>query len=320
MRLEGIIYLRNSVTIKAECLDFELPLIVSGFNGILATPSLDPNFKTKDKDRAFSSYSLLKPTGLNSKIKIEETWGTPFSWPMGDSSLEALGFWFDIANEEQISEAAKQIYIGLSSWIELFKDNLSTLSGQDLAEARFGMSQVLIERIEKRELYISKESKVLNRYFPQQKVKVIIDKNSHVTANQFREAVILTNESKHPLLEIDLLREAKRALSSNNLRKSILDSATALELCLINTIKANLSIDDQLKNEILKNYNSISKKRQLLKVLGIELPKFDYQENFEALRNKAIHIGKLPTKDEASQAFKIATSVITELTKNRFEK
>jgi hypothetical protein len=320
MRLEGIIYLRNSVTVDAECLDGEFPIIVSGYNGSLATPILDRNFTIKDKDRSFGSYPLLPPKGLNSRIKINEKWGIPFSWPKGDSSLDALGFWFDIENDEQIAEAAKQVYTGLGNWIELLKDNLSILSGQNLYEARFGMSQVLIERVEERDLYISKDSKLLDRYVPQQNVNVIIDQKSGVTVSQLREAVILTNENKHPLLELDLLREAKQALTRNNLRKSILDSATALELCLINTIKSNLDIAQPLKNEVLKNYNSISKKRQLLKVLKIELPKFDYQEDFEALRNKAIHIGQLPTKEEARQAFKIAATVITKLTRDKFEK
>lgn len=319
MRLEGIIYLKNSVTIDAECLDKQFSISVSGFGGILTTPILDPEFKTKDKDRSFASYELLAPSGLNSEIKIEGKWGVPFSWPKGDSSLEAFGFWFDI-NEEQISESTKQIYAELSNWIELLKDNLSILSGQDLGMARFGISQVLVERIEKRDLYISKESKLIDRYFPPQNVNVIVDKKSGVTLNQLSDAIKLTNENKHPLLELELLREAKQALMTNNLRKSILDSATALELCLINTIRANLDMAEPLKNEILKNYNSIAKKRQLLKVLKIDLPKFDYQDDFETLRNKAIHIGQLPTKEEARQALKIATTVITELTKDKFEK
>jgi hypothetical protein len=320
MRLEGIIYLRNSITVDVECLDKELSIIVSGFVGTLTTPVLDPEFKNKGKDSVFASYALLPPRGINSKIKIEENWGIPFSWPKGDSSLEAFGFWFDIKDQVQINEAAKQIYSDLGNWIEILKENLSILSGQDLSMARYGISQVLIERVEKRELYISKESELVDRYLPPQNANVMIDQKSGVTFSQLDDAIKLTNENKHPLLELELLREAKQALITNNLRKSILDSATALELCLINTIRSNLDIADSLKNEILRNYNSIAKKRQLLKVLNIELPKFDYQGDFEVLRNKAIHIGKLPTRDEARQALKIASTVINDLMKDKFEK
>ncbi|HOX83425.1 MAG TPA: hypothetical protein PLJ60_07480, partial [Chryseolinea sp.] len=279
MRLEGIVYLKNSITVDAECLDEQFSISVSGFDGILATPTLDPEFKTKDKDRSFARYELLAPKGLNSKIKMEGKWGVPFSWPKGDSSLEAFGFWFDIKNEEQISGAAKRIYAELSNWIELLKDNLSILSGQDLSMARFGISQVLLERTEKRELYISKESKLIDRYFPPQNVNVIVDQKSGVTLNQLSDALNLTNENKHPLLELELLREAKQALITNNLRKSILDSATALELCLINTIRSNLDMAESLKNEILKNYNSIAKKRQLLKAINVLTPYKTGQES-----------------------------------------
>lgn len=319
MRLQGILYFQNSITVKGECLGKQFVIDVAGHKGILATPTIDPMYANENSKGRFTSFELLCPTGLNKNFPVDGGWGVPLSWPTADSSLLACGFWFDVDEDVDKQAISAEIYSALSSWAELFKDNITTLSGQNLHLPRFGYTQTLREREEKRDLYYPISGTEMEIYWPPQIINVTLDQHCQITYAQFTQGIALTNRSKRPLLELYLLREANEALITGNLRKAILDAATAVELCLTNTIKANLRVDENLQHELLKNYNSITRKRQLLKVLQIELPPFNYQDDFETLRNKAIHIGKSPTNKEARLAVTIATAVISKLTIDKFE-
>ena len=112
---------------------------------------------------------------------------------------------------------------------------------------------------------------------------------------------------------------ANISLLEGNYRKSILDSSTAFELSLTNYLKRNLKIDQPLLDEFLRLNNSISKKRSILRLIGISLPNHNYSDDLENLRNRAIHIGKEPNSDEARKAFLIATEVVNLLSRERIE-
>ena len=49
------------------------------------------------------------------------------------------------------------------------------------------------------------------------------------------------------------------------------------------------------------------------------MPDHNYKKEFEEIRNRAIHIGHLPNKQEAKKAYEIAKNVLDTLVLDRFE-
>ena len=148
-------------------------------------------------------------------------------------------------------------------------------------------------------------------------VKVFL--SDPINIKLFKHTLKATSDNKQLLLEFQLLKEAHQSLQTDNYRKSILDSASALELSLTNAIKRELKIDEKLLDEILKMNNSIAKKIALIKFTRQKLPEYNFKKDIEDLRNKAIHIGKTPTEEEASKAYKIVKAVLEKLTIDKFE-
>lgn len=320
MKVEGYIKFENSLPLKGNSLNKEFQIKVLNIIGSLVTPRLAPDFNIK-KENEFAPQ-LLKPEGSSPRL-AKVNWGSVGMLPDGDSYVNCCYLYFQIE-----SEVAREIGADLSqaieSWRKLFIENLSVISKMDLrgpekdgpysgshgSHYLFADIQNSTGKFDSERFY---HPQTITLYSP------VIGKNA-VSSDQISTSIQLANEHKRPVLEFYLLLDSQRELVEDNFRKVVLDAATALEVCFIKLISANLNIDDALKNLLLEKHNSLFQKRQLLKVLKIDLPRLpqEYQD-FEKLRNKAIHAGTLPTEKEAIWAFGLAQESLYQLAINKFE-
>jgi len=128
----------------------------------------------------------------------------------------------------------------------------------------------------------------------------------------------LANDNKKPVLEYMFLLESNRALQEYNYRKCILDSATALEIGLTNKLDSSLCEGEQFRRGLLKDYNSLAKKRKLLNSLNINLP-VNPQVDVEEVRNRTIHRGYNPSESEGRKAYETAKTILGIIVEEKFE-
>ena len=148
----------------------------------------------------------------------------------------------------------------------------------------------------------------------------MISNKDAIDFDTFKSVINATSENKRLRLEYQLLKDSYKALLACEYRRSVLDCAAALEACLTSVLQEHLEIPNtNLRDRMLKENNSISKKRNLLKDIGIELPKANYQKDIEEPRNIAIHTGKSITSDRARKAYQTVICAIQKLIEDKFE-
>jgi hypothetical protein len=126
---------------------------------------------------------------------------------------------------------------------------------------------------------------------------------------------------KKPLLPFYFYLDAEKAELENNYRKSILDSATAIEVCFSMIIAGLLPSQNKFNKYIFSKHNSLHQKRDLLKALEINLPFSDkeYENNIDKIRNRVIHGGYTPTITEIKASLKITHQTIYNLLPLKYE-
>lgn len=87
-----------------------------------------------------------------------------------------------------------------------------------------------------------------------------------------------------------------------------------MEIYFSHIITKNLKVDELLEKYISKKHDSLSKKRELIRALKIELPftPTEYQEKIEFVRNKVIHAGYLSNNLEARMAFRLTSDTFNQ--------
>ena len=144
-------------------------------------------------------------------------------------------------------------------------------------------------------------------------------KFQRLTFEKLQDVFDYTSRNFQPILELRLLFESNVALLNGDYRRSVLDSATSLEVMLSRLLKVHLNCDEPLLTEILRKYNSIAQRLQLLRTIGLKLMDTNSYREVETLRNYAIHAGREPTNEQAREAFKTVKQFVNNMNKEYFE-
>jgi hypothetical protein len=311
MKIEGVIEFPNGIPIQFESLNQEFPIIISDVNGILSTPTSETDFN-------IGIHNLLKPQ--NSTIKNKNfMWGSIMAWPSGLSHMDACSIFFDVENEPD--KIGQKICNSLGAWRKLLIENFSLLAERDLREPIISLT-VNVGGAGQFSLFVN--NGIDRKSFqPDDVISLAIysKKTSYLGIDDIKNILCRTSKGESPKLSYYFLLDANRAISESNYRKSILDSATALEVCFSDVISEELNVTGKLKDYIFKKGDSLYKKRELLKALAIALPKTerDYQLDLESIRNKVIHSGYFPSRLEVIKGYNISKATIDDLIVNKFE-
>ncbi|MBW8334239.1 MAG: hypothetical protein K0M40_19635 [Prolixibacteraceae bacterium] len=311
MKIIGYIAIEEGLPLKSNCLNQSIDIKINQFEGRLLSPKLPDTF-FEDSEKL--GILLIEPeSDINFNESIE--WGQPFSWPHGESNVTRFKIEIDVNDDINVDRIKEELSNETAKWIRRFKENFFAYN----YHVGVPHYEVKNRNTEDFDYYLkktngSKVERITSRKM--QMVKIFNVVSLDITV--LKEVVKATSSEKNLSPEYQLLKEAHKALRTQEYRKSILDSATALELCLTNILKKNLKVaDNHLLIEILKTNNSISKKRNLLKHTKFQLPEYNYQKKVEDVRNRAIHVGINPSDDEAKNAYEIVAQALEGLIENK---
>lgn len=107
-----------------------------------------------------------------------------------------------------------------------------------------------------------------------------------------------------------LLRDSRIELRKKNYRRSVLDAATASEMALIELRDATLlNTEPKISSLVKKKYKGIFELVEYLKKTDVTIPE-DIVKEVARPRNKAIHQGIMPNKDEAMACLKKSSELV----------
>lgn len=144
---------------------------------------------------------------------------------------------------------------------------------------------------------------------------LITDPSEEVSIEEFFK--IYRNINRLISLQHSLLADTERCLARGEYREVVLNCATIIEKTLKEEIISYLDKEqtgENIKKQILKHANGYNKTRKLLEDFKITID-IDYNiisTGTIDIRNKVIHGGYFPTREEVVQAIKDAKLVIRE--------
>jgi hypothetical protein len=313
MIIEGYIELDNTITVSMNCLGKLFLIKIDGLDGFLATPRMFEGFYDDRKLGALQSPEV----GVVEFIS-EFYWGSVYCWPQGVSEIRACKIIFPDINEEKFEDFGNRIVSNLDKWLNLPIDNVSFTMRGDYRGPRRAKS--------------SKSSRVAGKFGLFRKlhgpdnyfrplggkpeiINVSVSEYNGFNEEELQNILNDTSNGKTPLLPFYFFFDAERAEFDENYRKSILDSATAVEVCFSSIIGKLLPTDNDLNKYIHSKHYTLQQKRELIKVLKVSLPfkEDDYKNKLDRLRNRVIHAGYIPSSNEVNSALKIAEQTLYSL-------
>lgn len=309
MQIEGYIEFENSIPVTADCLGKEFPIEIAGYNGIIATPILFKGFQEMKK-----VGSLNEPEIGEINFKDQFDWGTVYSWPNGDSEIRAFKLLFPNIPPELFEISGKKIALELEKWRSRLIENISfTLRKDYRGELRsktissFGVGKFALfkNRSGYNNIFIPDDRKTSN-------ISIYFGSSRNLDEEGLKEIFENSSNEIEPLLPFYFFLDAERSHFDEHYRKSVLDSATATEVCFSQIIGELIPTTEDLNKYIYSKHNSLKQKRELLQVLKVHLPvkENEYFNKLDKVRNRVIHGGYIPSKHEAHNALLITENTL----------
>jgi len=235
MKIFGYFKFKEGLNLSSDCLNKEYNIQISKYKGKILTPFLIENFET-DSDNI--RINLLPPKSKLDCLDKRLNWGRPYSWPNGDSNVQTLKIELNIIEQNFSINSRKVLEKEIENWIDLFRLNLFAFN--------YNIdSPDLIEKISTREIFEFFSESNKSSFFEGSIGSVTVYISEPIKENELKNVIDVTSLNKKLILEYQLLRDANKELLLENYKKSILDSATALEVSLTNAIKRDLEINEK---------------------------------------------------------------------------
>jgi len=297
----GIIHFSPSLLCSADGLGESADISIGGHAGSLTLPSLD-EWEEDIKD-SFDHLNklLLGPLPARSWKKGEKLifWGKPVVYPSGESEVECALVEFRSFSDDHES-CVQQIYEGFGEWQKLFEKYVTLLTKQNtscriISHDGPGRIELLLNE-ESKLRYISR----INRNPIATICMTTEDESLHL--EQFREAARLSSLGLTPKFEYVLLLESYSARRNEDYRKSIIEAANALEICLTERIMDEFNRQGiSFGEKLLQKFRMLGGRFELIRLLGVPLPNKDYETLVNKPRNDVVHRGYFPDQALANQ-------------------
>lgn len=145
---------------------------------------------------------------------------------------------------------------------------------------------------------------------PPQPTNLHFEPVTMVAEEAWRAILGYVSDGTAPPTERLLLRDATLAFDQGQLRRSVLDAATAAELALTKMLDERLhGVPPEVADEVRRHAQGLERLGQTLRRLGIEPPS-QLRDVLGQIRNKAIHSGGEPTLQQARDAILLARTLV----------
>jgi len=294
--LYGLVEFSNPIFCSADALGAVVDIEIGGQVGKLMFPSL-PAWDEREEDPLH--MPLLGPTPARSWKRGDRliSWGWPQSYPMGNARVERALLEFILANN--IDERAQQIYEGFKAWLELFEKYIVLITKQ----GTYNRLEVHPDRTGL-ELFIADDNglKRISDKRPSLIRAIMPDKDEFLHYDQLTEIAHYSSRLIEPKFEYKILLEAYNAQRELDYRKSIIEAANALEICLTSAIKENLDkMNIKFGDKLLQKFRTLGGRFELITLLEIDIPDKNYEELIIKPRNDVVHRGYYPSRQLSNQ-------------------
>jgi len=315
MEIEGHIIFENEIAVTNECLGKEFPIVIAGFEGLLFTPLIKDSYENKD-------WTLKPPLHGIGQYDNHFDWGSLIGWPNGNAIIRACKILFKNIDESLYEQVGNSIALELPKWRTLLIENISLMLKKDYRGSKrvstiktYGLGEFgLFRDLEQKERFIPEQHKVMKFTFDG-------DKTQGFGKEGIQEVLNDVSRGKTPLLPFYFLLDAERSIFDKSYRKSILDSATSVEVCFSFLINQHLPYNNEMNKYISSKHNSLRLKRELLKALKVDIPikEQTFIKDLDAHRNRVIHAGHYPNEHEATRTYNIAKETLYTLLPKKYE-
>jgi len=285
-QLNGIVNFEVPLICSKDALGQTIQISINGVPGTLTLP-LAPLFSENEKDHL--RVPLAPPPAVETWKEGEKlvSWGYLISYPKCTSEVKKALFEFNVLSSKT-EEICNIIYEGFDNWIQSFYQYLRLTTKQNT------MKTINMKNEHNPNIRLYNVNTNLYEFQNNLCISVIKRDDEHnLNLTKLKEVCELASTGKFPKLEYKLLLEAYDARLNNDYRKAIIESATALEICLTNRIMIEFdNLNITFGEQLLKKFSMLGGRFNLTKILGINLPTSDFQNKILNPRNDVVHKAK----------------------------
>lgn len=318
-RLHGLLELEDSefrLGCDLETLDTNFDITIGGVSGKLSIPC-EPDWP--DTIGYLGEIRLNRPSEAPDWPKV--FWGRPYSYGTKNGDRQAyfglftLYMYFDVPFS-QMAEASQSVYDDSSRWLYQFMGYYDLLFKSKLNPS--GSDSQLLPKVPMLDIFALKDGKrkVLHKrpvgrfYFRENK-----DYSPLSVKERYVRACSLASEGREMPLPYQLQLGAYSAFNDRDLRKAVIETASASEIALSQALLKQLQKDGiTYADAILKKYPTLGGRVELaekMKLKGVNRPKC--QEDLIKPRNNAIHTGQRPSIQTTLKAIAITDNILANL-------
>jgi hypothetical protein len=302
-RAEAVVELPTAVPLGQAFLGLLKPAVIGGVQVHVALPDFDVSGnETILHRRAHVDWvdSLkTKPDEDDPERPFGQAYGRP-----GEREFTAKRLLI-LPKERLTQRQASKLAHGAETWAELLHTWIEVVSREDLHQGlvghdeRGGAAFVWLDRGSKGKILKGRHELILT-----------FGGVPKITPSQWGRMLRKASDGSRPPEAHLFLRDARHAKNVDQLRRSVLDSATAAELGLAKLRDDALAEGDtQVAPYVRRKAQQISGLSEFLREIGTTLPE-KIQQRISEPRNKAIHEGCEPDKETAAEALVGAEEVV----------
>lgn len=289
-QIMGLIPLAEPILCKKEVLGEKFNTKIEGRDVTFIMPSFD-----ESKDGSVGMEHMLISPNYFSTFKEGNSnlvWGCVIGWPNGLSSVQMIAIEINL-KEDDFDENAQKIYRIAKNWGDLIRYYACLITKQNCltsfgSASSYGFVNLFNKKTKERISTTSTHNITINipaasEYLSMENMKLIIE---------------MLSSNKKIKTEYHFLLKAYSDLKNHELRQTIVDATTSLEICLDNYIMKTCDAKE-IDGTKLLDHRSLGDKFRVLKILKIELPTKDPDKKIVKFRNDIVHNRNLEpsTKD-----------------------
>jgi hypothetical protein len=217
------------------------------------------------------------------------------------------------AKPERGRQVGEQVAAGVAEWFRRVRSWLSALTLQDLnvEEPWTGVNAtgegLLLQGFDA-------NNRSYTARMGETTFVLVQNPSVFVTAEVWRSALGNASLGKDLPVEHQLLVDARAASLRGNLRRAVLEAATAAEVTLTAVLDARLRVGNEpaVVQKLMRQNQGLSRRVDLCEQFGIRVPE-NVKSKLVRPRDHAIHGGVVPTVLEAGEAVGAAHEIVTTL-------
>lgn len=241
-------------------------------------------------------------------------WGGVNSWQKGKGAKGIKSFsvkrLLAITDDTITPYMAQQLYHSLDDWAKLLCDWYEVYFQIDTRNT----IEVDQHSKDHEGVAVNSQGKFANQLKCRHTITIKLSRGGELQMKptDWNRILDLTAQQTAPPEAHILLRDSRIELRKKNYRRSVLDAATAAEMALIELRDSTLvNTEPKISSLVKKKYKGIFELVDYLKKTTVTIPE-DIVKEVARPRNKAIHQGIMPNKDEAMACLKKSSELVNQ--------